>query len=43
MNQGIEIIDKNSWFLFLGSDDKLKDNFVLEKLNIKINSLKKER
>ena len=38
MNQGIEIIDKNSWFLFLGSDDKLRDNYTLEKLNIKINS-----
>ncbi len=39
MNQGIEIIDKNSWFLFLGSDDRLRDDFTLEKLNIKINSL----
>ena len=39
MNQGIEIIDKNSWFLFLGSDDKLRDDFTLEKLNITINSL----
>lgn len=39
MNQGLEIIDKKSWVLFLGSDDKLRDNFTLEKLNIKINSL----
>ena len=39
MNQGLEIIDKNSWILFLGSDDKLKDSFVLEKINIKIHSL----
>ena len=39
MNQGIEIIDKNSWLLFLGSDDKLIDKYILEKLNIKINSL----
>ncbi len=38
MNQGLEIVDKNSWFLFLGSDDKLRDKFTLEKLNIKINS-----
>jgi len=39
MNQGIEIIDKKSWFLFLGSDDKLRDNSTLERINIKINSL----
>ena len=39
MNQGLEIIDKNSWILFLGSDDILKDNFILEKINIKIKSL----
>ncbi len=39
MNQGLEIIDKNSWFLFLGSDDKFRDNNTLEKLNIKIGSL----
>ena len=40
MNQGIEVIDRNSWFLFLGSDDTLRDIFTLEKLNIKINSNK---
>ena len=39
MNQGLEIIDKNSWILFLGSDDTLKDSFVLEKINNKINLL----
>ena len=39
MNQGLDMIDKNSWILFLGSDDKLKDNFVLEKINNKINEL----
>lgn len=39
MNQGLEIVDKNSWILFLGSDDTLKDSFVLEKINNKINSL----
>ena len=39
MNEGIEIIDKNSWFLFLGSDDKLRDDETLEKINFKINSL----
>lgn len=39
MNQGIEMIDKNSWFLFLGSDDHLIDPFILEKINNKINSL----
>ena len=38
MNQGTEIIDKNSWILFLGSDDMLIDNTTLEKLNNKINS-----
>ena len=39
MNQGIELIDKKSWLLFLGSDDRFLDNFILEKLNMKINSL----
>ena len=39
MNQGLEIVDKNSWVLFLGSDDKLRDKFTLEKLSQKINSL----
>ncbi len=39
MNQGLEIIDKNSWILFLGADDTLKDSFVLEKINNKINAL----
>ncbi len=40
MNQGIEIIDRNSWFLFLGSDDTFKNSLILEKLNLKINSIK---
>ena len=39
MNQGIELIDKNNWLLFLGSDDRLLDKYILEKLNMKINSL----
>jgi glycosyltransferase involved in cell wall biosynthesis len=39
MNQGIEIIDKNSWLLFLGSDDKLSNKVILEKINFKINEL----
>lgn len=39
MNQGLEIIEKNSWLLFLGSDDTLSESCTLEKLNIKINSL----
>ncbi len=39
MNQGMEIIDKNSWILFLGSDDRLIDHLILEKINMKINSL----
>lgn len=39
MNQGLEIIDKNSWIMFLGSDDKFMNNFVLEKLNKEINKL----
>ena len=39
MNQGIKIIDKNSWVLFLGSDDKLMNNYVLENINFKINKL----
>ncbi len=43
MNQGLEIIDNNSWVLFLGSDDKLKDSFVLEKINNKINSLEQRK
>ena len=40
MNQGIEIIDKNSWIIFLGSDDKFINKFVLEKLNSEINKFK---
>ena len=39
MNQGIKVIDKNSWLIFLGSDDKFLNNFILEKLNLKINEL----
>ena len=39
MNQGLDLIDKNCWFLFLGSDDMLKDKFTLERINFKINSL----
>ena len=39
MNQGIEVVDKNSWLIFLGSDDKFLNNYILEKLNLKINKL----
>lgn len=39
MNQGLDIVDKNTWIIFLGSDDEFLDNYVLEKLNSKINNL----
>ena len=39
MNQGIKIIDKNSWVLFLGSDDKFMNNHVLENINFEFNKL----
>ena len=31
MNQGLDMIDKNSWLLFLGSDDILKDIYTTRK------------
>ena len=33
MNQGLKVIDNFSWTIFLGSDDRLIDNLVLENLN----------
>ena len=33
MNQGLEIINKNAWILFWGSDDWAKEFNTLEKLN----------
>ena len=39
MNQGIDMVDKNSWIIFLGSDDEFLDKYVLENLNSKITNL----
>ena len=41
MNQGIDLIDKNCWIFFLGSDDWLLDELILEKIDqqIKKNNL----
>ena len=39
MNQGIDMVDKNSWIIFLGSDDEFLDKYVLENLNSVITNL----